>query len=59
MLGFLNESKAHTPCAFPQTTRLLVGFGLELKDDSSASLGVEDIEEPVVRVLSAENDCFS
>ena len=28
-------------------------FGLALKDECSASLGVEDIEDPVVRVLSA------
>ena len=41
------------------TTHLLVGFELAFKDDCCAALGVEDIEELVVRVLSAENDCFS
>ena len=57
MSSFLNASHAHNPCAFPQTTHLLVDFELALKDDCSASLGVEDIEQ-VVRVLSAARDCF-
>ena len=52
MLRILNASHAHTPCAFSQTTPLFVEFGLALLDDC--------IEDPVVRVLFAENErCFS
>ena len=42
-----------------QTTYLLVDSGSALKGDCSASLEVEDMEDPDVSILSAKNSCFS
>ena len=56
VLSVLKASHAHNSGAIPQKTHLLVGFELALKDKCSALLGVEDIDEPVVRDLSAAED---